>query len=388
MVKLKNPQGGRENRIYWFDKLVTPDNLFESFLPTLKQIQSDIDQIAKEREFLKPEQLSLKENKLDQLTIEQYLKNLNAPPLFMRLADATQFTEYGARINKLNALLLHELISIDLENKYFVMDGNLGDEGQKIEGGNSLLTDKLAKELTYPINFSHKLLEISFKQENNTYKLLFENDTHHKLIEADYVIVALPNPVLKNDIKMDHKTLLTPKISRVINELGYGNVTKFIMKFSQAPWRKNTSDLAEIMSDNYDIWDSSFHEKGNKLFHLTIYMGEPQSLKNMEDSADLFAKKVLEHLERLYPDIHKFYLGYEPSIHWPSNPLFQGAFSGVLLPGQWHMRRFMQSPGVHNLALAGEQWSFEHAGFMEGALESGQWAADYIGKKVLAYQNN
>lgn len=374
---------GRNGRIYLFDnKTLDMSELFETFLPTLKRIQEDINQIEKERSLLAYNELSKKELELDQLSIKDYLEMLHAPSMFVRLVDATQFTEYGARIHKLNALSLLDLISIDLDNKQFTMDGQLGDEGHKIDGGNSLIPEKLAQSLNYPVYLGYQLTEIAHNEKSNTYSLDFYHNKSIEKIEADYVILALPNPVLKNNIKMDHEKLLNHSISKVINEFLYGNVTKFIMVFSKAPWRKEPAELVEILSDRYDIWESSFNERGNDNYHLTVYMGEPDSFVDMDQNPERFADEVLGHLEILYPDIRSAYLGHVPSMHWPSHPFYHGAFSGVFLPGQWGLRHLTQSPGVGNLAFAGEQWSLHNAGFMEGALETGRWAAQYIGERA------
>jgi monoamine oxidase len=381
LAPLKNE--GRGERIFLFDgKTLNLCELYNLFLPTLKLIQRDLDQISREKRENDAE-ITATEAQIDKLTIRQYLNSLDAPELFHRLVDATQFTEYGARIDKMTAMSLLDLITIDFAHQSFAMDGQLGDEGHKISGGNSLVPQRLAELLTYPIKLHHQLTEVSLMDDNRTFNLRFLHNNEIVNVEADYLILALPTPVLKDNIKIDHEKLLNKNISKVIQQFIYGNVTKFIMVFREPVWRTNPGEMVEILSDKYDIWESSFNELGNNNFHLTIYTGEPDALVDMDQNPQSSAEEVLQHLETLIPNIRSAYIGNAPSMHWPTNPFTKGAFSGVFLPGQWAERKIVENPGVGNIAFSGEQWSLDHAGFMEGGIETGQWAARYIGDRVM-----
>lgn len=376
-------ENGREERIYLFDgKVLDRQQIYQLFLPTLRRINADLEQIAIEK-LATSNELTPREAELDQLTIRQYLDSLDAPELFYRLADATQFTEYGAHIDQLNALSLLDLIAIDLAHGNFEMDGQLGDEGHKIQGANSLVPENLAQRLRYPVKFDYQLTEVS-QNHNGSFNLLFSHENKIEIIEVDYLLLALPTPLLKNAIKIDHQKLLNQNISKVINDFAYGNVTKFIMVFSEPVWRTHPGKMVDILSDKYDIWESSFNENNHGLYHLTIYTGGSEALNDRDKDPNRFVEEILQHLEGLYPKIRGAYLGHVPSLHWPSYAFSQGAFSGVFLPGQWGQRSLVREPGQGNIAFAGEQWCMEYAGFMEGALRSGQWAAHYIGKKARA----
>ncbi len=379
LVALKNRPS---SPLYFFDALIDQEKLFKEFKPWLLRIQRDIDAIDEEKSALGSERLSPTEQKLNQLSIKEYLDEIGAPPLFQRIAQATQSAEYGPGIEKLNALSLLDLIDIDLAAKSFVMDGQLGDEGHKVEGGNSRLAEALASKLSTPIQFHHELIELSYDDTLKKYLLHFlvEGSTP-KIIEADYVIVALPMPVLKNTLKFD-ENLLQEDTRRAINAIPVGHVSKFIMRFSEPLWRKNSNDFFELVNDYYDIWDSSVQEEGNREHHLTVYMGEPKSLNDHDKNPQELAEEVLALLEKIFPSIRNYYLGPTKSLHWPSHPLFQGAFTGALFAGQWELSKLLNNPGKGNLVFAGEQWHNDHQGFMNGAVESGQWAAHYIAKLV------
>ncbi len=371
-------------RTYFFDgKVKDPEIMYHEFLPTLTLIEQDLERIRQERASAKfcpnhPTQtLTPREHTLNQMSIDEYLTSLGAEKLFKALAHVTHACEYGASIDRLNALMLLNFMTIDLKRGHFLIDGKKGDEGTKIKGGNSLLPEALAKKLPSLINYGHVLTEI--KKENALFELTFLHAAEVKRIVADYVVLALPTPIL-SDIKMDHENLLSPNLRRAIANFDYGDVTKFIMLFSAPVWQKSPHHMVEIVTERYSVWDSSFFEDGNLAYHLTVYMGGPEAAEAHDDEA--FAAQTLETLEPLIPGLKQHYIGTAPSIHWPRYPFSKSGFSGPIRPGQWQDYCAFDEYAANNLAFAGEQWSREHGGFMNGAVESGIKAAKYIFSQI------
>jgi monoamine oxidase len=69
-------------------------------------------------------------------------------------------------------------------------------------------------------------------------------------------------------------------------------------------------------------------------------------------------------------------------MHWPTHPWTLGSYA-CFRPGQWTTLRGAIGEPVGNLHFAGEHCAFDNQGFMEGGVETGEWAAQAIlGKSV------
>ncbi|HXW53962.1 MAG TPA: NAD(P)/FAD-dependent oxidoreductase [Myxococcota bacterium] len=387
LTTLKMP--GSEKTYVFDGKIRDLSGLYQEFLPTLLRIEQDIGCIKHERAHRKAdnyggiEHLTPTEEIIDKLSIDEYLSSRNAPPLFKTLAEVIHACEFGASTKQLNALMLLDYMTIDLERGHFLIDGKKGDEGSKITGGNSLLPQALAKKLAFPINFEHELAEL--REEDGSFALTFRHLAEDLRVNADYVILALPSPILR-DIKMDQARLLSPDLRVTINDFDYGDVAKFIMVFSAPVWREKTSNMMEVVTDRFSIWDSSFLEDGNSLYHLTVYMGGPEALKQRDP--ENFASEILHILEPVIPHLKNYYIGTVPSINWSRHPFSKSGFFGPIRPGQWRDRFVFLHHAMGNLVFAGDQWSKEHAGFMNGAVESAITAARYIHLQVSRHRKS
>ena len=67
----------------------------------------------------------------------------------------------------------------------------------------------------------------------------------------------------------------------------------------------------------------------------------------------------------------------EARFHWPSHPWSLGSYA-CFRPGQWTTLRGAISERIGNLHFAGEHCAFDNQGFMEGGVETGEWAAQAI----------
>ncbi len=67
----------------------------------------------------------------------------------------------------------------------------------------------------------------------------------------------------------------------------------------------------------------------------------------------------------------------EARFHWPSFPWTLGSYA-CFTPGQWTTIRGAIGERVGDLHFAGEHCAFDNQGFMEGGVETGEWAAAAI----------
>jgi monoamine oxidase len=71
---------------------------------------------------------------------------------------------------------------------------------------------------------------------------------------------------------------------------------------------------------------------------------------------------------------------------WAAEEWTRGAYGGYMPPGVWtRYGRALREP-VGPIAWAGSETATEHAGYMEGAIESGERAAAEVLARVVGYR--
>ncbi|MET0442078.1 MAG: FAD-dependent oxidoreductase, partial [Casimicrobiaceae bacterium] len=107
---------------------------------------------------------------------------------------------------------------------------------------------------------------------------------------------------------------------------------------------------------------------------LNCYSGGTTALRAGDGMPEERARDALADLERAYPGIAAAWNGKVIRNAWDRHPWTRGSYS-LLTPGQYvafHGIEWEPEGGLH---FAGEHTSADYSGYMNGALESGQRAA-------------
>ena len=111
---------------------------------------------------------------------------------------------------------------------------------------------------------------------------------------------------------------------------------------------------------------------------LTNFVGGRHGVEIGNGSAKEQADIAVRELVAIYPGISAARSGArEARFHWPSHPWTLGSYA-CFRPGQWTTLRGAIGEPVGNLYFAGEHCAFDNQGFMEGGVETGEWAAKAI----------
>jgi monoamine oxidase len=257
-----------------------------------------------------------------------------------------------------------------------------------IQGGNSLLPEKLAKTLKERIHLNAPLASVS-KATDGTYSLAFQNG---QKASADILVLAIPCPTY-NDIHFE-KTVLPQERLLAIQSIQYGNNAKILIPFPKAPQQKITllnDRMVAFFNPNCHLLTCYLTGESSKFSADTIQdtLDQDQPMLNIRYCCPSSTPPIMALDESL---IH--YQG--PVGHsWPNDPYAKGSYS-YIAPGQdalmttmieveGERTKTLFAPIDHTLYFAGEHTSIlqDIPGTLEAACESGERAAQMIAKKCL-----
>ena len=380
MIKLAKMLGLWDNKIdVTLDTFGTKDAFFiDGQHRTMKEVVIELQNIVP---ILKKDKLDAgkdfdtpRAKELDNISLQTYLEKLPISDWVKKLLNAAFLGEQGLDAQELSSLCFIDTVEIGEEA--FDMFG-ASDERYKIRGGNSQITEGLAKRLSEQIRLEHRLLSIK-EQANGSIQLTF--DVNGQTVEAvfDAVIMAIPFSILRGvELKMD----LPPIQKQVIQDLAYGSNTKFIMEFKERVWRKSNYQGYLFNNEIHNGWDSSQMQTDNAgIGTFTVFLGglEAKEAKNTLEN-DL-SKKYLPSLNTIFTGVTEAFTGKTELANWSKNPFIKASYSSLSV-GQYTTLYGQAGKPVRNLFFAGEHCSVNHWGFMNGGAETGRLAAEAILKK-------
>lgn len=245
-----------------------------------------------------------------------------------------------------------------------------------IEGGNSLLCQKIKESLGTKVHLNMPLVKVE-KTLKGLFILSFQNG---EKVTGDIVVLAIPCSVYE-DITFGENVIPHQKLEAISN-VQYGKNAKVMIPFSEIPSKITSLVGAKIVA---------FFDSIERI--LTVYYRAETSLFSSETIQDAYnkAKPLIETAfgnQKVAPIYAKDKEGitYQGAIgySWPNDPYAKGTYS-YIASGQETILTSMQSSGAeickslfdpidNALYFAGEHASIltEVSGTMEAACESGE----------------
>jgi monoamine oxidase len=315
---------------------------------------------------------------LDKETISAWLDRNGASGWLRRLIEVAYTTEMGLDCDQQSALNL--LTFIDPGTEAFHIFGE-SDERFHVRGGNDLITSNLGSRLGSAIE-TGCVLEAVRQSADGRYSLQFKRGASAFEVRARRIVLAMPFTTLRR-VQLD---LELPAIKRrAINELGYGTNAKLMIGFNERVWRTRDASSGSSFSDLpvQSTWETSRMQPGAAGI-LTNFVGGKHGLEVAERSARQQADLAAQQLDAIYPGLSSARAGAkEARMNWPSQPWVLGSYA-CYRPGQWTGIRGAAGQSVGNLHFIGEHCAFDNQGFMEGGVETGEWAAQALATESLA----
>lgn len=370
-------------------KIRSEAEIREAFQPLAEALRKDIQRCFPDGEIMVPTwRQPYKAQWLDRMTLEYYLDSrVEVAPWLSRLIKSAYTGEYGLDPRHQSALNLLILIGTD-DRDGFHMFG-ISDEAMRIQGGGSVLVEALTDALRgrkVPIHTRHALTGI--RDLGDSLRLTFRGSRGTVDKTVGHAVLALPFSVLRNMAGLTDLPLSTVK-KQAIAEWSYGTNSKQMIGFRSRLWRRGTDSTpahtGELCSDwsTQCYWETSRLQAGEAGI-LTNFLGGEAG----QHASDRQWEKALADLSQLYPQIADEADGNRIFFNWGKNPWALGSYS---CPRPGHYTTLVGAAGEPELGgrlfFAGEHCSVDWAGYMNGAIQSGNQVVEAIQLQAAAMEN-
>ena len=286
-----------------------------------------------------------------------------------QLLEVAYTIEYGADANQQSSLNLLYLLGFSGQGQLRIFGPS--NEKYAIRGGCDQLPARLAAQLPGQIQTGQELVAV--RQSGGTVTLTFRRGT--RTVVADKVVLALPFSILRS---LDFSGAGFQQRKRTaIAELGMGTNAKLHVQFSDRHWEglgRNGETFADTGYQN--TWDESRAQAGRSGI-LVNYTGGSVGASFGSGSPATRARQFLAQLEPVLPGITAKWNGRATVDFWLGNPWTKGSYSF------WKVGQYTRFAGVErepegNCHFAGEHTSVDFQGYLNGAVETGQRAAQEL----------
>lgn len=317
------------------------------------QWNKKFDQIIKDYEnFSDADKLAL-----DQYDWWRFLVNNGCNGRDLDIRELLDSTDFGESIRHVSAFAaLAEYAESSEKNE---MD-------LKIKGGNKSLAEKLAHAIGREnILLNHKVSQV--KQKDKVTIVCANGRT----FTADKVVCALPTFAMS---RIDWQPGLPDNKLKAIRELQYARINKRAMIFDERFWRDESFDLVTDEMPHY-FYHATKNQKSRQGVLISYTIGEKAAVaanRNHENYKRDVHNVLSPHFGQV-GHLIKDQLNY----YWGSDEQTMGAYAlyGV---GQWFKTKPILAEPFQHIHFAGEHIA-DWQGFMEGAINTGEEAADAIG---------
>lgn len=242
-----------------------------------------------------------------------------------------------------------------------------GAQEQKFVGGSQQLSDKLAETLDGSVKLSCPV--VSIKQTETEVQL---TDKHGRTYTADYVILAVPPPLL---CKITFDPPLPGDKGQLIQRMPMGSIIKTVMYYEEPFWRK-LDMCGSAMSDHGPVsycMDDTKPDGSHPAIMGFILANQARNLMHLSQ------KERKEALSKHYAEAFKCDQFLKPKGYleknWMEEEFSGGCYTSVLPPGVLtSMGRCLREP-FGRVHFAGTETATDWSGYMDGAIQAGYRAA-------------
>lgn len=273
---------------------------------------------------------------------------------FRALIDSTDFGESIRHVSAFAALAEYAESSEKNEMDF------------KMAGGNGMLAKKMAEKIGLQnILLQHKVTRIV--QQNDKVQVHCDNG---KMLEADKIICTLPTFAIK---KIQWQPELPSDKIEAINALQYARINKHAMLFGKRFWKEESFDLVTDQLPHY-FYHATKNQLSEKGVLISYSIGDKAAVVANQSHA-WNADEVNRTLQPHFGDT-KSLLQRQENFYWGNNDYTRGAYA-LYGPGQWFgLMPKLKQEFLHT-HFAGEHLA-DWQGFMEGAINTGELAAEMI----------
>ncbi len=313
---------------------------------------------------------------LDQLSIAEYLDRTipggRSSDLY-RFLDVAYNIEYGAETTQQSTLNFLYLIGFTKQTTLELFGDS--DERFHVRGGNDQIATRLAQQLPGQITLGSELVAVE-RRSDGTFSLTFDQGPKTVTVVADKVVLALPFSILGSSVDYSRAGFKQRK-AVAIEELGMGTNAKLHVQFEDRPWVARGFNGESYSDRGYQSsWEVSRAQPGRSGI-LVDYTGGTIGAGFGSGSVAQRTRQFLAQIEPVLPGVSEQWNGTAVRDFWPAYPWTKGSYS------YWKVGQYTRFAGVErepegNCHFAGEHTSVDAQGYLNGAVETGERAAEEI----------
>ena len=317
---------------------------------------------------------------LDHMSIIQWLDetvpNGGSKSNLGRVLDIAYNIEYGAECNVQSALNLLYLLGYRGQGQFRVFGAS--NEKYHVRGGNDQIATGLGDALANQISLGTALTAIK-QNGTGTFTLTFSNGAGSNTVTVDHVVLALPFSLLQS--VNYSKAGFEPLKVTAIKQLPMGTNSKLHVEFNDRFWYgagNNGNTYADTGYQN--TWEVSRAQGGGKGKGLLVdYTGGNIGASFGTGTPSSRAQQFMSQMQPLFPGITvaNHWSGRATIDFWTGYQWTKGSYSYWKV-GQYTKFSGMEKVRQGNCHFCGEHTSQDNQGYLEGAVETGQNAADEI----------
>jgi len=289
-----------------------------------------------------------------------------------RMLDLAYNIEYGAECSVQSSLNMLYLLGYVGPGQF----RTFGKSNEKfhVRGGNDRLVSGLAALVGGQVQSGTALTAIKLNAGGG-YTLTFKKAAGGQTVTADHVVLALPFSLLRavdwskagfNDVKQT-----------AIRELPMGTNSKLHVQFDRRFWRDLGSNGETYADTGYqNTWEVSRTQPGTSGI-LVDYTGGTIGASFGSGTATTRAQQFLGQIEPVLPGATAHWNGRATLDFWAAYPWTKGSYS------YWKVGQYTRFSGAEKersgtCHFCGEHTSQDSQGYLNGAVETGERAADEV----------
>jgi monoamine oxidase len=293
-----------------------------------------------------------------------------------RVLDIAYNIEYGAECSQQSSLNLLYLLGYSGQGQFHVFGPS--NEKYHVRGGNDQVARRLSDALAAQISLGTALTSIKLNP-GGSFTLTFSKDAGTLTVTADQVVLAIPFSLLR-EVNYG-KAGFEPLKVTAIKELPMGTSSKLHVEFKGRFWyaaRNNGNTYADTGYQN--TWEVSRAQGGGRGKGILVdYTGGKIGASFGTGTPSSRAQEFMSQLQPLFQgtSVASHWTGRATIDFWTAYPWTKGSYSYWKV-GQYTKFSGMEKVRQGNCHFAGEHTSQDFQGYLNGAVETGERAANEI----------